>query len=110
MQEDFELTVFDRLEVIRKTIKEIGEGNCYISFSSGKDSTMLSYLVDEALPGNNIPRVYINTGSGRHWKPMDIRSKARNIHASSLIETPILLALSPTSRAVAKGRHTALAF
>ena len=62
MQEDFELTLFDRLEVIRKTIKEIGEDNCYISFSGGKDSTMLSYLVDEALPGNNIPRVYINTG------------------------------------------------
>ena len=62
MQEDFELTLFDRLEVIRKTIKEIGEDNCYISFSGGKDSTMLSYLIDEALPGNNIPRVYINTG------------------------------------------------
>lgn len=62
MQEDFELTLFDRLEVIRKTIKEIGEDNCYISFSGGKDSTMLSFLIDEALPGNNIPRVYINTG------------------------------------------------
>lgn len=62
MQEDFELTLFDRLEVIRKTIKEISEDNCYISFSGGKDSTMLSFLIDEALPGNNIPRVYINTG------------------------------------------------
>ena len=38
------------------------EHNAYISFSGGKDSTVLSRLVDEALPGNTIPRVYINTG------------------------------------------------
>lgn len=36
--------------------------NSYISFSGGKDSTVLSYLIDEALPGNKIPRVFINTG------------------------------------------------
>lgn len=36
--------------------------NSYISFSGGKDSTVLSYLMDEALPGNKIPRVFINTG------------------------------------------------
>ena len=36
--------------------------NAYISFSGGKDSTILHYLIDEALPGNNIPRVFINTG------------------------------------------------
>lgn len=34
----------------------------YISFSGGKDSTVLHYLIDEALPGNKIPRVYFNTG------------------------------------------------
>lgn len=38
------------------------EHNAYISFSGGKDSTVLSVLVDLALPGNKIPRVYINTG------------------------------------------------
>ena len=38
------------------------ELNAYISFSGGKDSTVLSHLVDEALPGNAIPRVYLNTG------------------------------------------------
>lgn len=32
------------------------------SFSGGKDSTVLHYLIDEALPGNQIPRVFINTG------------------------------------------------
>lgn len=36
--------------------------NSYISFSGGKDSTVLSYLIDEALPDNKIPRVFINTG------------------------------------------------
>lgn len=48
-------------------IKSINEqynllDNAYISFSGGKDSTVLSYLIDEALPGNKISRVFINTG------------------------------------------------
>lgn len=38
------------------------ENNAYISFSGGKDSTVLSHLIDEALPNNKIPRVYLNTG------------------------------------------------
>ena len=38
------------------------EHKAYISFSGGKDSTVLSALFDLALPGNQIPRVYINTG------------------------------------------------
>ena len=60
--EDYELTLFDRIEVIKKTIIKYGEENFYISFSGGKDSTVLSHLVDMALPGNIIPRVFINTG------------------------------------------------
>lgn len=48
-------------------IKSINEkynllDNAYISFSGGKDSTVLSYLIDEALPQNKIPRVFFNTG------------------------------------------------
>lgn len=57
-----EFMLFDRLEVIRKTIGKYGEGNFYVSFSGGKDSTVLHYLIDEALPNNKIPRVYFNTG------------------------------------------------
>jgi len=34
----------------------------YVSFSGGKDSAVLSALVDLALPGNKIPRVFVNTG------------------------------------------------
>lgn len=38
------------------------EHKAYVSFSGGKDSTVLLALVDLALPNNRIPRVYINTG------------------------------------------------
>ena len=52
----------DRLGVIRDTIKKYGEENFYISFSGGKDSTVVHHLVDMAVPGNKIPRVFSNTG------------------------------------------------
>lgn len=59
---DYELLLFDRTNIIRDTIKKYGEENFYISFSGGKDSTVLHYLVDLAIPDNKIPRVFINTG------------------------------------------------
>lgn len=59
---EYELLLFDRLEVIRKTIEKYGEDKFYISLSGGKDSTVLHHLIDEAIPGNKIPRVFINTG------------------------------------------------
>lgn len=60
---DYELTLFDRLNVIRDVNKQHDlEHNAYISFSGGKDSTILHYLIDMALPNNRIPRVYMNTG------------------------------------------------
>ena len=59
---EFEYLLTDRLQKIRQIIGKYGEGNFYISFSGGKDSTVLSYLIDMALPDNKIPRVYANTG------------------------------------------------
>lgn len=59
---DNEFTLYDRLEIIKKTISIYGEDKFYISFSGGKDSTVLHYLIDIALPNNKIPRVFINTG------------------------------------------------
>ena len=60
---DNELLLFDRLEVIKATNKKHDlENNAYISFSGGKDSTVLHHLIDMALPNNKIPRVFINTG------------------------------------------------
>ena len=57
-----EFLLFDRKEKIKSIIEKYGEENFYISFSGGKDSTVLSSLIDMSLPDNNIPRVYANTG------------------------------------------------
>lgn len=57
-----EFLLQDRLGVIRDTINKYGEENFYLSFSGGKDSTVVHHLLDMALPGNRIPRVFINTG------------------------------------------------
>lgn len=63
MKEDYELILFDRLEVIKTTNQKYDlEHNAYLSFSGGKDSTILHYLLDMALPNNRIPRVFVNTG------------------------------------------------
>lgn len=60
---DNELLLQDRLEVIRLTDSKYDlEHNAYLSFSGGKDSTILHHLLDMALPNNNIPRVFIDTG------------------------------------------------
>lgn len=61
--EDFELLLFDRIEKIKSINEQYDlEHNAYISFSGGKDSTILHHLIDLALPNNKIPRVFINTG------------------------------------------------
>lgn len=57
-----EFILADRLGVIRDTIAKYGEDNFYLSFSGGKDSTVVHHLLDMALPDNKIPRVFSNTG------------------------------------------------
>lgn len=57
-----EFILADRIAKIKSVIEKYGEENFYIAFSGGKDSTILSALVDMALPNNTIPRVYANTG------------------------------------------------
>ena len=64
MTNDFILE--DRLQKIRQIIGEYGEDNFAISFSGGKDSTVLSALVDMAILGNMIPRVFADTGYGNN--------------------------------------------
>ena len=60
---EHEFTLADRIAKIRSINEQFDlEHNAYVSFSGGKDSTVLHYLIDEALPGNRIPRVFINTG------------------------------------------------
>jgi 3'-phosphoadenosine 5'-phosphosulfate sulfotransferase (PAPS reductase)/FAD synthetase len=61
MSNDFLL--IDRIDKIKSINEKYDlENNAYISFSGGKDSTILHYLIDLALPNNKIPRVFINTG------------------------------------------------
>ncbi len=58
-----EFLLQDRLAKIRSINEQYDlEHNAYVSFSGGKDSTVLHRLIDEALPGNKTPRVFINTG------------------------------------------------
>lgn len=59
---DNEFLLQDRLAKIRDTIKQYGANEFAISYSGGKDSCVVDFLVDMALPGNDIPRVYIDTG------------------------------------------------
>ena len=75
---DNEMLLIDRLGVIRDTIAKYGEENFYLSFSGGKDSTIVSYLLDMAIPGNKIPRVFINTGIEYHKIVEFVRSKIEN--------------------------------
>lgn len=58
-----EFLLQDRIAKIRSVNEQHDLlNNSYISFSGGKDSTVLSHLMDEALPGNKIPRLFLNTG------------------------------------------------
>lgn len=60
---DNDFFLLDRMQKIKQINKDYNLlENSYISFSGGKDSVMLSHLVDLALPKNQIPRVFINTG------------------------------------------------
>ena len=59
---DNEFILMDRVQKIKQIINQYGEENFYLSFSGGKDSTVLSALVDLALPYNQIPRVFADTG------------------------------------------------
>ena len=57
-----EFILADRIAKIQSTVNQYGQDSFYISYSGGKDSVVLSHLVDLAIPGNQIPRVYIDTG------------------------------------------------
>ena len=60
---EYDFLLQDRIAKIQAINKEYDlEHNAYISFSGGKDSVVVSKLIDLALPNNKIPRVFINTG------------------------------------------------
>jgi 3'-phosphoadenosine 5'-phosphosulfate sulfotransferase (PAPS reductase)/FAD synthetase len=60
---EYEFILQDRIAKIQAINEQFDLlNNSHISFSGGKDSTVLHYLMDMALPNNKIPRVYANTG------------------------------------------------
>lgn len=59
---DNEFMEIDRIQKIQSVIRQYGENEFYVSWSGGKDSTVLSALIDIAIPNNRIPRVFMNTG------------------------------------------------
>lgn len=46
----------DRIMVTRRTFEERGIENFAMSWSGGKDSCVMSAIVDMAVPNNKIPR------------------------------------------------------
>ena len=78
-KEEFDFLLSDRIQKIQQIAKEYDlENKGYIAFSGGKDSTVLSFLVDLALPGNKIPRIYSNTGIDFNAIRQFVRDMATN--------------------------------
>lgn len=77
--EEYDFILQDRIAKIQ-SINQLYDldNNSYISFSGGKDSVVLSYLIDLALPNNNIPRVYVNTGIEYTKMTMYVKDLAKN--------------------------------
>lgn len=59
---EYDFLLNDRITKIKSMTEYDFLLKSYLSFSGGKDSTVAHYLLDIALPGNRIPRVYFNTG------------------------------------------------
>ena len=61
--QEFYFILTDRIAKIQAINEQYDlENNSYIAKSGGLDSDVVSALIDIALPGNNIPRVFQNTG------------------------------------------------
>ena len=61
--EEYEFILTDRIAKIQAINEQYDlEHNSYIAFSGGLDSCVVSRLLDVALPNNNIPRIFVNTG------------------------------------------------
>lgn len=82
----------DRIQKIQQIIGEYGEENFIIAFSGGKDSTVLSALIDMAIPNNQIPRLYANTGIELEMIKDFVSKKAENDERIVMLKpsTPIM--------------------
>ena len=59
---DLDLKVMKSIARIREWVDFYGEEGVYVSFSGGKDSTVLLHLIREVCGYKNIPVVYVDTG------------------------------------------------
>ena len=84
-----EFVLADRLQKIQSTINKYGAENFYISFSGGKDSTVVSALVDMAIPGNKIPRVFSDTGIDFQMIRDFVKSKAETDDRFEIIQPKV---------------------
>ena len=73
-----EFILYDRKVKIESVVRQYGEDQFIISYSGGKDSTVLSALVDMAIPDNKIPRVYSDTGIEYNLNREFVYSKIAN--------------------------------
>lgn len=55
-----ELKVYKTIDNIREFVREYGVDECYVSFSGGKDSTVLLDIARKICP--NIEAIFVNTG------------------------------------------------
>lgn len=93
---DNELLLQDRIEKIQSVVGKYGEENFHLSFSGGKDSTVLSALLDMALPNNKIPRVYANTGIEYRMIFEFVLKKQQEEHPWELIILKPTVPIKPT--------------
>ena len=62
-KEEFKFVLDERIQkIIVMNDRYDLEHKSYLSFSGGKDSVVVHKLLDLALPDNNIPRLFLNTG------------------------------------------------
>lgn len=86
---DNEFLLQDRIQKIQQIIGQYGEENFGISFSGGKDSTVLSALVDMAIPGNKIPRIFADTGIELNMIREFVKSKAEKDERIAIIKPTV---------------------
>lgn len=87
---DNELLEIDRIAKIQSINKQYDlENNAYLSFSGGKDSTVLHYLLDLALPNNKIPRVFINTGIEYIYVVDFVKELAKNDERITIVNSGV---------------------
>ena len=76
---EYESTLVDRIAKIQAINEQYDLlHNAYISYSGGKDSDIVSLLIDKALPGNKIPRLHMNTGVEYRFITEHVKEKAKN--------------------------------